>query len=140
MRRTPRGIALDQRRDGVQRVEEEVRVELHPQRVQPRLGELRLQLRGLRLLLPLAQEELAREAGGQHGEVDEQLIEKRNRPISRNGAKRAPAPRAWRRPADRRARIAQQSSRRVDDDGDADADAAAENPSQSARQRARSGR
>src|SRR5581483_11726214 len=38
--------------DGVQRVEEEVRVELHPERLQLRLRELRFELRGPQL--PLA--------------------------------------------------------------------------------------
>src|SRR6267378_2550558 len=38
--------------DGVQRIEQEVRLELHPERFQPRLGELGFELRGAQLPFP----------------------------------------------------------------------------------------
>src|ERR1051326_1184840 len=69
------GIALDHRRDRVERVEEEVRIDLHPQRVEPGLGELGLQQRRARGLVAAAQEVLARVAGRDDGEVIEELVD-----------------------------------------------------------------
>ncbi len=76
------GIALDEGADGVERVEEEVRVELHPERREPGGGELGFEPRGLGeeargLGLPLAEAEevVAREAGGEEREVDHEFVE-----------------------------------------------------------------
>src|SRR5439155_14594228 len=72
-------VALHQRRDGVQRVEQEVRIELHAERVETRFGELRAELaRDANRLFPLrakTQRERAREAGGEHAHIHDEMIE-----------------------------------------------------------------
>lgn len=57
----------------MQGVEQKVRMDLHPQRVESRLGELDLEPRGVRLLLASAEEVLPREARGEDREVIEEL-------------------------------------------------------------------
>ena len=68
-------VALDERRDGVERVEEEVRVELRAQRVEPRLGELVRELD--RLLTPRAEAQRvgARDADGDDAEGEDERVE-----------------------------------------------------------------
>ena len=47
MRSASSGLRVHQRRDGVERVEQEVRMQLRLQRLQPRFDEPRLELRGV---------------------------------------------------------------------------------------------
>ena len=70
-----RGVALDEGGDGVEGVEEEVRIELHPQGVEPRFGQLCLQRGRLARADLIAEEVLAREAGREHRQVRDELIE-----------------------------------------------------------------
>lgn len=102
----------------MQGIEEEVRIDLHPQRIEPRLGQLRLQPH-LALLAPaVAEEELAGEAGREHGRVHQQLIEEAEAPdlAQRREDRRAAAP-ATRRRDDLAAREVEED---VDGDGDGD--------------------
>jgi len=69
-------IAVHQRGHRVQRVEQKVWIELHPQCIETRVRQLRAQLR--RLLKPalVAEVVIPREAGREHGQIHEQLIDK----------------------------------------------------------------
>ncbi len=74
-------IAFHQRRNGMQGVEQEVGVQLSPQRSKSRIRELRLQLRRLglqqdRLLTAglVAQEVVARDAARQHGDEHQEVV------------------------------------------------------------------
>src|SRR6185437_13482298 len=75
-------VALDQAGDGVERVEEEVRVELRPQQRQLGFGELGIELGGLGLEPPRVhqphlrlQEIIPSERGTQDGEVDDEVAD-----------------------------------------------------------------
>ena len=61
-------VAVHQRRDGVERVEEEVGVQLHPERLEPGPGQLALELGGPDLPLPRPFAGLGRRSGGVVGE------------------------------------------------------------------------
>jgi len=85
-------VALDQRGHGVQRVEQEVRVDLAAQRRQPRLGQLGAELRGFGLqarglVLPgaVAVLRVARHAGGHDPRVHDHLAQE---PQVRDAAQR----------------------------------------------------
>src|SRR5262249_11715934 len=74
-------IALNQRRDGVQRIEQKVRVQLRAQRSKARIRELRLQLCGLglqqdRLLAAglIAQEVVARDTACEHRDEHQEVV------------------------------------------------------------------
>jgi len=70
----PGGVAgARQRRDAVQAVEEEVRLQLRAQRVEPRAGQLRLELRRGDLRIAVAPVQHDRRAGPGDGRVDQQL-------------------------------------------------------------------
>ena len=76
----PRRIALDEGRNRVQGVEEEMRIHLHAQRVETRFGQLCLQLDRLPLPALIAQEVFAREARRQDGEKHQELIHETKTP------------------------------------------------------------
>jgi len=85
-------IAFHQRRYGVQRVEQEVRVQLHAQCRQPRIGQLRLQLRGLGLQPHglftshlVAPEVVAGETGRQYRDEDDEFVHEPHAPQARHG-------------------------------------------------------
>jgi hypothetical protein len=74
-------VALHQRRDRVQRVEEKVRVHLRAQRRETRVGQLRLQVRGVGLQArrflaarAITQEVVACEGRGEHRAIDDVLV------------------------------------------------------------------
>jgi len=76
-------VALHERRHRVQRVEQEVRVQLRTQHREPRLRELRLQLCRLRgqpngLVVPrsISREDVARDTRREHCEIHGEVIEK----------------------------------------------------------------
>src|SRR5690606_31248302 len=75
-------IALHQRGNRVQRIEEEVWVELRTEGRKPRVGELCPKLRRLSLepdglfpARPVTQEVIARDAAGEHRDVDDELVD-----------------------------------------------------------------
>src|SRR5437867_11872432 len=67
-------IALHERGDRVERVEEKVWIELRAQHVEPSLRELCLQPRGFLETRAITQEVVARDAGSQYGEVHHQVV------------------------------------------------------------------
>ena len=56
-------------------MEQKMRIDLHPQRIQLRFGELCLQQRRLFFALPVAKKVRARVAGREHGDVEDELID-----------------------------------------------------------------
>ncbi len=97
-----RRVALGEGGNGVERVEEKVRVELHPQRVEARGGQQRRQAHRLGLALAAPGEVGPRVPGGEQRQVEEQVAEKAGGRRQRLRTQRGQSHRRGRRAALRR--------------------------------------
>jgi hypothetical protein len=114
-------VALDERRDGVQGVEQEVRVELTTQGVEPRFGELTGELDRLFAPRPESQRVRAGHAGRGDAEREDERVEK-GEPQRRSAAAASAAPSTPHRHVDQRVTqlVADEGDQRRRQDGRGD--------------------
>src|SRR5438093_1150188 len=101
-------IAFYERGDSIQSIEQKVRIDLRPQRIEARIRELRVQRDRLSLALLVPKKVLPRIAPGEHGEIDQELIHETK------AAEIEPARESW--------HFKNLGSRKSDDEGDDQSD------------------